>query len=339
MNEHPEAGRLTFEEISPEHLVPEQVERFASDIQRLLQHRHEFVAVPCPACESERGEKFFEKFGMTYLVCSDCETVYISPRPTPALLEMYYATSENYAYWNKYIFPASENARREKIFRPRVDRILEICGRHNVPRGVLLEVGAGFGTFCEELQRRNVFRRVIAVEPTPDLAQTCRNRGLEVIEKPIAQVHLEGGAVDVVASFEVIEHLFSPREFLFGCASVLAPGGLLVITCPNVKGFEVAVLGAISDTVDVEHLNYLHPRSLSNLLTKCGFRVLEAMTPGELDAELVRRKALAGEFKIDAHPFLKELLIDRWEELGDAFQRFLAENGLSSHMWLVARRV
>ena len=25
-------------------------------------------------------------------------------------------TSENYRYWNKYIFPASEAVRREKIF-------------------------------------------------------------------------------------------------------------------------------------------------------------------------------------------------------------------------------
>ena len=74
--------------------------------------------MPCPACGSKNAEKAFEKYEMGYVVCSDCETMYINPRPAPEILEKYYATSENYRYWNKYIFPASEKPRREKIFRP-----------------------------------------------------------------------------------------------------------------------------------------------------------------------------------------------------------------------------
>ena len=99
-----------------------------------------------------------QKYELSYVRCRDCATLYISPRPTPAILGEYYATSENYAYWNKYIFPASEDARREKIFRPRGERLMAICQRHGVPRGTLLEVGAGFGTFCEEVTRLALFR-------------------------------------------------------------------------------------------------------------------------------------------------------------------------------------
>lgn len=157
------------------------------------------------------------------MLCPNCGTMYINPRPTSAMLEKYYATSENYKYWNKYIFPASQEARRKKIFRPRARRIADICIRNNIKNGVLLEVGAGFGTFCEEIQNLNIFRRVIAVEPTPDLAETCRRKGIEVIEKPIEKVSLGNDEVDVVASFEVIEHLFSPRDFLRSCADVLSP--------------------------------------------------------------------------------------------------------------------
>jgi 2-polyprenyl-3-methyl-5-hydroxy-6-metoxy-1,4-benzoquinol methylase len=252
---------------------------------------------------------------------------------------MYYATSENYAYWNNYIFPASENARREKIFRPRAERVVETCQRHNVRTSVLMEVGAGFGTFCEEVQRLKVFQRVIAIEPTPDLSETCRRKGLEVIQKPIEQVRLDDvEAVDVIATFEVIEHLFSPRQFLQGCASVLAPGGLIIITCPNVKGFDIGVLQALSGAVDVEHLNYFHPGSLSRLLAECGFETLEALTPGKLDAELVRKRILAGELDVSSQPFLRQVLVDEWESVGHKFQDFLANNLLSSHMWLVARK-
>ena len=134
-----------------------------------------------------------------------------------------------------------------------------------------MEVGAGFGIFCEEIKKAGFFDRVIGVEPTPDLAETCRKKGLEIIEKPIEQVVFQDEKIDVVASFEVIEHLFCPREFIESCFSLLSPGGLLVLTCPNVKGFDISVLGPVSDAVDVEHLNYFNLGSLSGLLTDCAY--------------------------------------------------------------------
>ena len=329
---------LRENEIRPNHLIEGQAKAVAAGIRRLLQHKDDFVHVPCPACASQEAHKAFEKYELDYVVCLDCGTMYINPRPTPAILEMFYATSENYQYWNKYVFPASERARSERIFRPRAERIGDICRRNGIDNGVLLEVGAGFGTFCEEVRRLGIFRRVIAVEPIPDLAGTCRRKGLEVIEKPIEHVRFESDTVDVVASFEVIEHLFSPRDFLISCARVLSPGGLLVITCPNIKGFDLVVLQALSKTVDVEHLNYFHPVSLSHLVTQCGFETLEVLTPGKLDAELVRKKILTGELDVSLQPFLNQILVDEWERVGDSLQQFLADNMLSSHMWLVARK-
>jgi len=305
---------LSESDIRPDHLLRGHAERYAADIARLFAHEDEFVGVPCPACGGDESRPAFEKLKLTYVSCAQCETMYVSPRPTPALLGMYYSQSENYAYWNRYIFPASEDARRERIFRPRAERVAEICGRFNVTPGALMEIGAGFGTFCEEVRRLGTFSRVLAVEPTPDLAETCRQRGLEVIEKPIEQVSTEG------------------------MRSVLSPGGLLVISCPSVKGFDIAVLGKASNSVDVEHLNYFHPASLSRLVTESGFEVLEVSTPGKLDAELVRKKVLAGEFSLAGQPFLQQVLIDEWDRLGAAFQQFLADAGLSSHLWLVARK-
>ncbi len=98
------------------------------------------------------------------------------------------------------------------------------------------------------------------------------------------------------------------------------------------------VLGKLSATVDIEHLNYFHPESVSLLVRSCGFDVLEVQTPGKLDAELVRKKVLAGEFDLCDQRFLKQILLDKWEQVCGAFQEFLADSRLSSHMWLVAQR-
>lgn len=333
------APPLREEDIRPTELMERQRVAALADLGRMLSRIGEFVEVACPACGSPNGRFKFEKNGIRYQECGACETFFVNPRPSPEILEWFYRDSPNYAYWNDVIFPASEAARRERIFVPRVDRVLEICRKYQVPTNSLLEVGAGFGTFCTEVTSRRVFERVVAVEPTPRLAQTCRERGLEVIEKPVERIAFdEFGGFDVVANFEVIEHLFDPGEFVAHMAGLLKPGGLLVLTCPNGKGFDIDTLGPLSNTVDHEHLNYFSPASLGQLMGSRGLRVLESFTPGELDAELVRNKVLSGELDLSSQAFLKMVLIDEWDELGPLFQRFLAANGLSSNMWIVATK-
>lgn len=330
---------LSENDIRPDSLLEGQHAAVQKDIDFLMSRIDSFVLVSCPACGATETAPRFEKKGISYVTCLACATFFVNPRPSQAVLEEFYSTSANYAYWNTYIFPASEAARREKIFIPRVDRVLELCNRHGVSSGSLLEVGSGFGTFCEELMSRNVFERVVAIEPTPDLAETCRKRGIEVIESPIEKVSLDAQQhFDVIVSFEVIEHLFSPKEFVAECKRLLKPGGLLIITCPNGKGFDVEVLGTASDTVDHEHLNYFNPASMEVLLAREGLETVESITPGKLDAELVRKKVLSGDMNLDEQPFLKRVLIDEWETLGDLFQSFIVDNLLSSNMLVVARR-
>src|SRR4051812_7013038 len=219
--------------LRPRELMDEQARRYAADVAWLLERRDRFVVVPCPVCGAWEHEVAGRKYDLDYLDCSSCRTVYMSPRPEPSLLAEFYASSTNYEYWNEVIFPASEDARREKLFKPRAERVAEIVKRHGTRTGTIVDVGAGFGTFCEEVVKLGVFDRVIALEPEPHLAETCRLKGLEVIESPVEDAELD--SVDVVTSFEVIEHLFSPREFVSRCADVVSPGGLFVVTCPNVR--------------------------------------------------------------------------------------------------------
>lgn len=328
---------LREHQIRPTDSAAEQKRRYEADVARLLLRRAEFVEVGCPACDATERAERFQKYGLAYQDCARCGTLYVSPRPTPAVLTDYYESSENYAFWNAVIFPASEGVRRERIFRPRVQRLLDLCERYAIPRGTLVEVGAGFGTFCEELRAREAFERIVAIEPTPDLAATCRQRGVEVIQRRVEEAGLDESA-DVVASFEVIEHLFAPMEFVDACRTMLRPGGLLMLTCPNVRGFDIDVLGAGSPAVDAEHLNYFHPESLGALLARGGFEILETLTPGRLDADIVRNRVLAGEHILQ-DGFLRRVLIDEWERLGEPFQQFLVDRGLSSNMWIVARKV
>ena len=325
-------------EIRPDNLYEEADRLSAEDTAEMARRYQEFVFVPCPACESMAARPEFEKSGFNFVRCLDCETLFINPRPTAEMLNRYYQNSKAVKFWNLKVFPQSEKARREKIFVPRAERVVELCRRHGAEMNTLLDVGAGFGSFCEEVKRLGEFQRVIAVEPSSGLAETCRGKGLEVVEAPIEEVVIKD--VGVIVSFEVIEHLFQPKDFLLACAAALPPGGLLIFTTPNLKGFDIGTLGRHSENVTgPNHLNYFHPASLELLLRKCGFAVLEVLTPGTLDAELVRKKAEEGVIDLSGQPFLKRVLLDDWVTLGAPFQEFLASNCLSSHLWIVARRI
>jgi SAM-dependent methyltransferase len=328
--------RLSEHELCPDELLAGQEAAFARDIAR-LHARGDTVRVTCPACNADRPDHAFDKYGFAFQRCRDCRTIYMSPRPSEGAMADYYANSENYAYWAKHIFPASETQRREKIHKPWLERVIGYVDRFKVPNGMLVEIGPGFGTFAELAGAAGKFTRVLAVEPTPEMAAACRARGVEVIEKRIEDAAADVAEASVVCAFEVIEHLFAPRRLIEMVHTLLAPGGLMVLSCPNGEGFDIAMLGARSLAVDAEHVNLFNPDSLSRLVESSGFEVLTVHTPGRLDAEFVREAALKREIRLDS--FLERVLVLEWERLGWPFQLFLAEHGLSSHMWLAARRL
>lgn len=333
------APKFNENDIRPDDIMVKQREFMLADIDYLLQFRDEYVHVNCPACDKNTFKVMFQKYTLDYHECENCRTIYINPRPTDAHLAKFYANSQNYDFWNKYIFPATDEVRREKIFKPRAEKVLEICKSVGLEPKTLVEVGSGFGTFCQEIKRLGFVKNIIAVEPSKGLAETCRQKGLNVIESPIEQANFEDGSADIVCSFEVIEHLHSPSDFIEKCSRVIRKGGLAIITNPNGRGFDVVVAPEHSGTVDVEHLNYMNPDSMRVLFERHGFEVLEVITPGRLDADLVRKMFLSGKMTKEENPFLYQILIEKWDEVGESFQNFLADNNLSSHMWTIARKL
>ncbi len=325
-------------DIRPDWLVEQHGLIFARDLARLNDRSSEFVSVPCPACKSKQFEAAYEKAGFKYLKCSQCATVYNSPRPPEDLLKEYYINSENYEFWATQIYPATEETRCEKIHEPRLHEVLQHYRDAKIQNGVLVEIGAGYGSFAKLAASSGAFEKVIAVEPVPKLAAACRDKKIDVIEKTFDNAAAQIPKADVIVAFEVIEHLFSPETFIATAFELLKPNGLLICSCPNSEGFDILVLGASSTSINAEQLNLFNPTSLSLLLEQRGFATLDVRTPGNLDADIVREAALNNEFDLSDKPFLKKVLLDNWERCGDMFQHFLASSHLSSHLWCVAQK-
>lgn len=326
------------DDIRPDKLMLEQKKNFNIDIKNIQKRLDEFISVNCPACNSNSFSLKFKKYKFNYVECKNCFTMYVNPRPKKEIINWYYANSKNYKFWNKYIFPLTEKNRIKSIIKPRLKKLIEICEVFGAEKKLFLEVGPGFGTFGQELVKKKYFKKYLAIEPMPDLAKSCIKKGLNVLQKNVESVFLKSEKASVIASFEVIEHLFSPSIFLKGIKKQIKKNGLLFLTCPNVFGFEINTLGKKSDTIDIEHLNYFNISSLSKLLEKNGFEILQTLTPGMLDADIVRKKILSGEHKIRNDDYLENVLINNWDTHGKSFQLFLQKNKLSTHMWVVAKK-
>lgn len=325
------------DDIRPRALVEEQERLYANDIARMMSKSDKFFSRTCPACDSNASTPSFSKHGMSYVECSECRTIFVNPAPTAEILQEYYRNSENYKFWTSTIFPLTENVRREKIFIPRADALFSICEEYGQSLGALVEIGPGFGTFCEEIAKRNLFEKVLAIEPTPELAQSLREKGIEVIEKFIEEI-TEQSIADVVVAFEVIEHMLDPRRFLDIIFNMLRSDGLLMLTAPNGHGFDTLVLQEKAPAVDIEHLTLFTPNSLKALLEKIGFEVLLIDTPGALDTDIVRNRLMNDKALRQAHPFLVHLLLEREDTMATKLQSFLTEEGLSGNLRAIARK-
>ena len=326
---------LSENSIRPKDLMEGMKKAMYADIEWLKNRSKDFIDVECPSCGQRNSQLLYKKYHLSHLHCKNCLTQYVSPRPTKALLNDFYKYSLNYAYWAKYIFSASNDIRKEKIFKPRAQFLIN-CLKKKKINGKLLEIGAAYGYFCEEIKKFKYFDKVIGIEPTPDLAKVLRSKKIDVIESSYEEAKLNF-KFDVIVNFEVIEHLFNPKEFLKWCFNNLNPGGCLYLTCPNIGGFETKILGKESDTVDHEHLNLFNTTSIKTTVEGIGFEKVVVSTPGVLDFDIVKQAYLSKKInKNILGPFLLSLIESESLDVEKKFQQYLIKSNNSSHMMLVA---
>jgi SAM-dependent methyltransferase len=136
---------------------------------------------------------------------------------------------------------------------------------------VVVEAGSGEG-YGAALLRAAGARVVVALEYDEAAVRHARSAYPEVLttRANLAAMPLAAGSADVVVSLQVVEHLWDLRGFLRDCASVLRPGGLLVVSTPNRPVFSPG-LGRGEKPTNPFHVEELDAGQLRDLLGDAGF--------------------------------------------------------------------
>jgi 2-polyprenyl-3-methyl-5-hydroxy-6-metoxy-1,4-benzoquinol methylase len=166
----------------------------------------------------------------------------------------------------------------------------------------LLDIGCSEGRFGEAVKRAIPECETWGVEPVSEVAAAAATRNDKVINASIGAVaDLPQGYFDVVTMNDVLEHIDYSEPVLASIKSLLAPGGRLVLSLPNVrfylnmrdlifhKDWEYKDYGILDRT----HLRFFTQKSAARLLRQNGYEVLETTGINERRAKLHYRLLFA----------------------------------------------
>jgi SAM-dependent methyltransferase len=233
-------------------------------------HRSE----PCPVCGKVGAREWLrapdrfhgrqEKY--TLLRCSACSLVWLSHPPKPAEMDFHYTDA-----YHKLISAAGQNSpTRWKHRKAALTQFKD--------SGALLDLGCSSGSFLEFM--RSESWRLYGVEMSRDEARTAEQRSrAQVFVGDILDATFPPEAFDVITCFDVLEHLYGPRQAMSRVSEWLKPGGIFYVLVPNVESAEARVFGAYWHGLELpRHLFHYSPASLKFLAEAAGLRAISLET-------------------------------------------------------------
>ncbi len=146
-------------------------------------------------------------------------------------------------------------------------RVRLLSAPRTAPRGRLLDVGCGDGSFLRAA--RDCGWQVTGTEMSPEAA---REAGFDIGET-LAGI-ADRGPFDCVTMWHSLEHLVDLRGFLPELVELIAPGGRLLVAVPDAGGLQARIFGRRWFHLDVpRHLHHFDAGSLDAYLQSGGLTI------------------------------------------------------------------
>jgi 2-polyprenyl-3-methyl-5-hydroxy-6-metoxy-1,4-benzoquinol methylase len=238
--------------------------------------KRDLAYIRCDLCGSDESVVLFEKDGFKHVKCRKCDLIYVNPRLKDPIKqqETFY---DNLAFssgdFDEQVHHDYDGSRRKKLMKEAAQYL-----PYNL-NGRILDIGCGFGGFLRGAAEQGwMYPEGIEVAPQ---AAAHASKFFPVKMKLFEETQYKEYSFDVIRMNNVIEHVSSPRALIVSAHNNLRSGGLFVINTPNYR--------SLSETLCREKWHYIGGddhiylftlKTISQLLTKNGFNVVNIRTKG-----------------------------------------------------------
>jgi SAM-dependent methyltransferase len=194
----------------------------------------------CLACGSDRGEHWADATDVEYFTtdkkfsyyrCRDCDCLWIDPVPVDALTEIYPSNYYSYGEAGHSAITRVKSVLDRRFFRAHLRNIAGDKLR-------LLDVGGGTGealNLAREADSRVTDTVVVDLDAgARKVAEANRHRFFH----GRIEDYESSERFDCILMLNLIEHVANPGEVLRKVASLLKPGGRLLVKTPNWRSYD-----------------------------------------------------------------------------------------------------
>lgn len=227
----------------------------------------------CPLCQSEKvipvlysdcskhplyNEAIDPK--MTWCRCEGCKHVFTDGYFTDEALKIVFSkTNENQK--------VGYDAERQRLVSAKmVERVLP-----HMQSGCWLDVG--FGNASLLFTAHEYGFEPVGVDLRAENVNVLKKLGIEAYCRELARID-HYGRYQVISLADVLEHMPYPKEALDVCFKLLAPGGVIMISLPNIDSYIWKLLDLNKTNPywgELEHYHNFGRVRLFDLLKECGF--------------------------------------------------------------------
>ncbi len=224
----------------------------------------------CLACKSNNKKLYCVVDSYELYTCSECSLISVSNMPSDEELNDFY---NNYFKTKQYTAKLNSKIRRAK------KRIKSIYKHAKGKR--FIDIGCNVGFAVEAARQIGLDAHGIDLDGSAINVANELFPGCSFSDNSLEDLAKSGQQYDVIYCSEVIEHLSSLDQFVDSLLLLLAPGGVLLLTTPDMNHFALTrdIKKLIKERFirPPEHLFYFNKPSIKKLFLSHGFTRIKFM--------------------------------------------------------------